>query len=72
MKTLQIDYSDETKQRLEEFAQEQGLSAEDFVRRVTELVLQQSAKEFPSNEGFDKAEKHIIEKNKELYRRLAM
>ena len=65
MHTLRFDLPDEMARRLKARAQEQGLSSEEFVRRVTEEILRRP------NEEFDEVVQQVIDKNQELYRRLA-
>ena len=65
MPTLQVNFSDETARRLETIAREQGLSAEDLVRRVAEEIVRSP------DEEFDEVAQHVLAKNRELYRRLA-
>jgi predicted DNA-binding protein len=65
MKTLTINLSDETADRLEALAQRLGVSAEDLVRSSVE-------EQFNSlDDDFEEAAQHVLAKNAELYRRLA-
>ncbi len=65
MKTLTINLSDETADRLEALAQRLGVSAEDLVRSSVE-------EQFKSlDNDFEQAAQHVLAKNAELYRRLA-
>lgn len=65
MKTLTINLSDETADRLEALAQRLGVSAEDLVRSSVE-------EQFKSlDDDFEEAAQHVLAKNAELYRRLA-
>lgn len=66
MRTLEVTISEETARRLETLADKHGLSAEDFVRQVTEETVDRS------DEEFDKATRRVLTKNEELYRRLAI
>lgn len=64
MKTLTINLSDETADRLEALAQRLGVSAEDLVRSSVE-------EQFKSlDDNFEEAAQHVLAKNAELYRRL--
>jgi predicted DNA-binding protein len=65
MKTLTINLSDETADRLEALAQRLGVSAEDLVRSSVE-------EQFKSlDDDFEEAAQHVLAKNGELYHRLA-
>ena len=65
MKTLTINLSDETADRLEAFAERLGVSVEDLVRSSVE-------EQFKSlDDDFEEASQHVLAKNAELYRRLA-
>jgi len=65
MKTLTINLSDETADRLEALAQRLGVSVEDLVRSSVE-------EQFKSpDDDFEEAAQHVLAKNAELYRRLA-
>lgn len=65
MKTLTINLSDETADRLEALAQRLGISVEDLVRSSVEEQLKSL------DDDFEQAAKHVLAKNAELYRRLA-
>ncbi|WP_022836263.1 ribbon-helix-helix domain-containing protein [Salisaeta longa] len=65
MKTLTINLSDETADRLETLARRLGVSVEDLVRSSVE-------EQFKSlDDDFEQAAQHVLAKNAELYRRLA-
>ena len=65
MHTIRLQLPDDLARKLRERAKEQGLSAEAFVRLVTEEILKRPAEEF------DETVEQVLAKNKELYRRLA-
>ena len=64
MKVLEIRVPDETAQKIETAAQEKGLSVEELVRRSVEKKLARDAQ-------FEKAARHVLTKNAELYKRLS-
>jgi predicted DNA-binding protein len=65
MKTITINLSDETADRLEALAGRLGVSAEDLVQNSVE-------EQFKSlDDDFEEAAQHVLAKNTELYRRLA-
>jgi antitoxin FitA len=62
--TITIDLRPEQYERLAELARRQGLTAEELARRgVDDLLARESA--------FQAAAGYVLEKNAELYRRLA-
>ena len=65
MCTIRLQLPDDLARKLRARAKEQGLSAEEFVRLVTEEILRR-----PSDE-FGEAVEQVLTKNAELYRRLA-
>ncbi len=65
MHTIQLQLPDDMARKLRERAKEQGLSAEAFVRLVTEEILRRPVDEFGD------AVEQVLAKNAELYRRLA-
>jgi predicted transcriptional regulator len=65
MTTITINLSDEQLSRLQELGSRLGVSPEDLVRvSVEELLARPDA-------AFDQATEHVLQKNGELYRRLA-
>ncbi|MDP9360420.1 MAG: ribbon-helix-helix domain-containing protein [Acidobacteriota bacterium] len=64
MKTLEIQLPDETASRIEQAAHERGLSPHDLVRISVEEKLAR-------DEEFEKAARHVMAKNAELYERLS-
>lgn len=65
MPTLTISLSDEERHRLEHLSEREGLTVEQMVRLcVRDLIAQ-------PDESFQITAKRVIEKNAELYRRLA-
>lgn len=65
MSSITITLSDEHMQRLREAAERYGVSPEDLARvSVEELIAR-------PDEKFERAARHVLEKNEELYRRLA-
>ncbi|MBI1903785.1 MAG: ribbon-helix-helix protein, CopG family [Planctomycetia bacterium] len=65
MSTITISLSDERLERLKEMAESAGLTPEEFIRASLEEWLA------GENEEFAAAARHVLEKNAELYRRLA-
>lgn len=65
MTVIPIPLSDERLTRLRLLAEEAGLSPEEFLRRRVDQLLQ------PPDEAFRQAAAYVLEKNAELYRRLA-
>jgi len=65
MSSITITLSDEHMQRLRETAERYGVSPEDLARvSVEELIAR-------PDEKFEQAAKYVLDKNEELYRRLA-
>jgi plasmid stability protein len=65
MHTIRLQLPDDLARKLRARAKEQGLSAEAFVRLVTEEILKRPAEEF------GETVEQVLAKNKELYQRLA-
>lgn len=65
MKTLTIQLPDDTAEAADEAARRLGLSVEALVRTSVEEKLDRLDLEF------EQAARHVLEKNEELYRRLA-
>ena len=65
MKMLTINLPEKTAAEADEAARKLGLSVEDLVRASLEEKLQQLSL------SFDEAAKRVLEKNAELYQRLA-
>jgi hypothetical protein len=65
MTTITIPLSDERAAQLRLWADEAGLPPEEFLRRRVEQMLDQP------DDQFQKAAEYLLEKNAELYRRLA-
>jgi antitoxin FitA len=65
MKSFSIQLPDQTVERIERAARELGVSSETLVRATLEEKLDQL------NAGFEEAAQHVLQKNAELYRRLA-
>lgn len=65
MTTIPIALSDSSLMRLNELASKSGLPPEELLRRRVEQLLAS-----PDDE-FERAARYLLEKNKELYRRLA-
>lgn len=65
MKTLTINLPDRTAAQVDEAARELGLSAEALVQASIEEKLERLRL------SFDEAARHVLDKNAELYRRLA-
>jgi hypothetical protein len=64
MKTLEIEVEDETASRIEQAAQEKGISANELVRISVEEKLAR-------DDEFETAARVVLTKNAELYKRLA-
>jgi len=64
MKTLEIQVADETASRIEQAAQEKGISANELVRISVEEKLAR-------DDEFETAARVVLTKNAELYKRLA-
>jgi hypothetical protein len=65
MTTVTIPVSDDRFERLRALAQQAGISPEEFLKRRVEFLLDQPDEEFKT------ITERILEKNRELYRRLA-
>ena len=65
MTTITIPLSDERVAQLQVLADEAGLPPEEFLRRRVEQLLDRP------DEAFQKAADYLLQKNAELYRRLA-
>ncbi len=65
MKTITIPLSDERAAQLRLWAEEAGLPPEEFLRRRVEQLLDRP------DVQFQKTADHLLQKNAELYRRLA-
>ena len=65
MASITINLSDEQLQKLKQLAQEKGVAAEDLLRYSIEEWLN-----YPKSD-FVQASSYVLQKNAELYRRLA-
>ena len=65
MTSITIPLSDERVAQLRVWAEEAGLPPEEFLRRLVEQLLDRP------DQQFQKAADHLLQKNAELYRRLA-
>jgi predicted DNA-binding protein len=65
METISITLSNEKLRQLQELASKLGVTLEDLVRLSVEELLTKP------NEQFQEAVNYVLEKNSELYRRLA-
>ena len=65
MTTITIPISDERQTRLLDLAAQAGVPPEEFLRLRVERWLEQP------DDAFDKAADQVLQKNAELYRRLA-
>lgn len=65
MATITIPLSEERNVRLRALAQQAGLPPEEFLRQRVDHLLSET------DALFDKAADHVLQKNAELYRRLA-
>ena len=65
MTSITIPLSDERAAQLRVWAEEAGLPPEEFLRRRVEQLLDRP------DQQFQKAADHLLQKNAELYRRLA-
>ena len=65
MTTLRFDISDDKAEALEDAAERLGISMEELLRASVDQTLQKL------DADFEKAAQHVLEKNAELYRRLA-
>ncbi len=68
MTTIAITLDDETAARLRERAENMGVAPEDWARVNLTNLLEESPE---LGEEFEQAVSHILDKNAELYRRLA-
>lgn len=66
MATISIPLSDERMVQLHKWAEQTGLTPEEFLRRRVEQLLQ------PPDEQFREAAAYVLKKNAELYRRLTI
>jgi hypothetical protein len=64
MTTISIPLSDEHLDQLRKWAEQSGLTPEEFLRRRVEQLLE------PPDEQFRQAATYVLQKNAELYRRL--
>jgi hypothetical protein len=64
MSTLTITMTEEKASQLADAAREMGVPVEDLLQRITDDFLSRK-------EGFEGAAKYVLQKNAELYRRLA-
>jgi antitoxin FitA len=64
MSTLTFTVPEEKANQLADAAREMGVPVEDLLRRITDDFLARQ-------EGFEAAAKYVLQKNAELYRRLA-
>jgi predicted transcriptional regulator len=64
MKTLEIHLPDEVAAKIQEAAQQRGLSVDQLVHASVEEKIQRDAQ-------LEQAVTHVLEKNAELYRRLS-
>jgi hypothetical protein len=64
MSTLTFSVPDDKASQLNQAANEMGVPIEDLLRRITDDFLARK-------EGFGEAAKYVLQKNAELYRRLA-
>ena len=64
MKTLKIHVPDETASKIEQAAQQRGISVEQLLQASVEEKIQRDAQ-------FERAVDRVLEKNAELYRRLS-
>ena len=64
MKTLEIRFSDEIASRIEEAANQRGISVEQLLQASVEEKIQRDAQ-------FESVADRVLEKNAELYRRLS-
>jgi hypothetical protein len=64
MKTLEIQVPDETASKIEQAAQQRGMSVEELLQASVEEKIERDAQ-------FERAVGRVLEKNAELYRRLS-
>ncbi len=65
MTTISISLSGECLDQLRKWAERSGLTPEEFLRHRVEQLLE------PPDEQFRRAATYVLQKNAELYRRLA-
>jgi PAS domain-containing protein len=65
MTTISIALSDERLSQLRKWAEQTGLTPEEFLRRRVEQLLE------PPDEQFRQAAAYVLQKNAELHHRLA-
>lgn len=65
MTTLRFDISDDKAEALEDAAERLGISMEELLRASVDETLQKL------DADFEKVAQHVLQKNAELYRRLA-
>lgn len=65
MTTITIPLSEDRIAQLQVWAQQSGLSPEEFLRQLVEKILE------PPDDEFRKTVDYVFKKNAELYRRLA-
>jgi predicted transcriptional regulator len=65
MTTITIPLSDDRVAQLRNYAEQTGLTPEEFLRRRVEQLLDRP------DEQFSEAAAYVLQKNAELYRRLA-
>lgn len=65
MTTISIQLSDEQLSRLKDCADQEGVSPEEFLRQRVDGLLTRT------DNAFDRAARRVLDKNAELYRRLA-
>ena len=64
MSTVSFQVEDEKAGRLADAARERGVEVEELLRQITDDFLARK-------QGFESAAKYVLNKNAELYRRLA-
>ena len=64
MRTVAVSLPDDLADEVEKLATERGISITEYLRLSVEEKLVR-------DEGFERAAAHVLEKNSELYRRLA-
>lgn len=65
MSTITLPLSDEMMTELRRLTAERGTSPEEYLRRALESLIDRR------RQDFTRAAEHVLEKNAELYRRLA-
>lgn len=63
--SISLEFNDEQSRRLEERARELGVDPRDLARAAVNDLLSRA------DDDFDRAAKLVLEKNRELYRRLS-